>query len=610
MGKLRKYTKEQIDYVIDKITGPGNIKVVEATRMMCKEFNLEFNEALSKTFRNKMADLGYVTSNRYSKEQIDFIIRLINEKNVSIDEAAALMSERFGVKLRKSVINVVKEIIGGKVFSKVSKKQLKDSIEEVKNPKKKNKIEDDEMFINALNRNFNTTKKRFLITWAQSYSDVLLPLWDNMIAYADKINADIHVIAGRYKNPTNLEKNTKIIDSEKGFNVWPEILRPYLDANRQNIHKLLTICSDIKVQPTASTPLSGLNGITELESCIIGHPRVHMDSCPVLDGYPNKFLYTTGAITKPDYTDTKAGKKGEFHHQYGFVVVELDGDEVHVRQIQSDVNGTFYDLFYKVENGIVSNYVESGSDGKLTAVLGDLHIGDHDDKATNASFDLMKVLKVKDLVVHDIFNGHSISHHELNDPFIQLRRELNGSNSLKGEIKLVKNFLKQYPEFNFTVVRSNHDDFLDRWLKSNDWRHSPNRLEFIKYANLLSSGKAFKGIIPYVLEKKFKNLKALGINESFRVLGIECGMHGHLGSNGSRGSYTQFKNLNTKNITAHTHTPRRFDGHSSVGTLTHKRLEYTNGPSSWAQTNILIYPNGKHSHLTLSSKYRFTTFFD
>jgi len=174
----------------------------------------------------------------------------------------------------------------------------------------------------AKKKEFDRSKKRFIISWAQSETDVFKPFIKNIEAYASYINAEILIVAGRYKNPVSLKDSQSLSDNEK-YNkemYWDKSIAGYLDANRHNIHKHLVIASDVKIQPTAETPLSGLNSLTGLESCIFGHPRVHFDSLPVLDGYPNKILMTTGAVTIPNYTDTKSGKKGEFHHSNGLLL--------------------------------------------------------------------------------------------------------------------------------------------------------------------------------------------------------------------------------------------------------------------------------------------------
>ncbi len=51
--------------------------------------------------------------------------------------------------------------------------------------------------------------------------------------------------------------------------------------------------------------------------------------------------------------------------------------------------------------------------------------------------------------------------------------------------------------------------------------------------------------------------------------------------------------MNTKMITGHTHSPNRGDGHMTVGTLSHLRVGYNKGASSWMHANALVYPDGK-----------------
>jgi hypothetical protein len=156
------------------------------------------------------------------------------------------------------------------------------------------------------------------------------------------------------------------------------------------------------------------------------------------------------------------------------------------------------------------------------------------------------------------------------------------------------NWLEEKRKYNLIVVRGNHCDMFDRWLINTDWRKDYNKYEYFKYGMLLADNKAPKGIIPYLIDEKFQGeVKTLGINDSYRVFDWELGMHGHLGANGSRTSPTQLKNLNTKNITAHSHSSHKEDGHIRVGTLTKLRLGYNQGLSSWNHSLALGYPDGK-----------------
>jgi len=459
-------------------------------------------------------------------------------------------------------------------------------------------LPESDMFVEAQKRQLDKTKSRFIISWCQSDTEIHEQFLDNIEAYAKEIDAEISIIAGRYKNPTSLNSSNRVKEKEER-NSWSPRIERYLDANRHKIHKHLCILSDLKIQPTASTPLSGINGLTGLESCIVGHPRVHLKSLPILDGYPHKLLLTTGAISLQNYTDTKSGKKGEFHHTLGFVIVELDGDDFHVRQVTAGDDGSFYDLHYNVLDGTIRETSET------VIVFGDLHLGETNDDVLDVSFRMAEDLNCEDIVLHDVFNGHSISHHERNQPFQVMAREEDGSGDLMLELNNMAAFFDRYSDFNFVMVRSNHDEFLDRWLNDVDWRKSTNKSTYLELAHVLKNDTIGKGIIPAILNKyQVTNVNCLGINDSFRVANIECGVHGHIGANGSRGGVIQFKNLNTKNITGHTHSPCREDGHSSVGTLTHLRVGYNKGASSWMNTNVVIYPNGKSQHVhIINNKY-------
>lgn len=461
----------------------------------------------------------------------------------------------------------------------------------------KEPIELSDEFEMAKKKEFDKSKKRFIISWAQSETDVFKPLLKNIEAYAEYIDAEILIVAGRYRNPVSLKDSQSLSNNEKDNKdmYWDKSISNYLDANRHNIHKHLVIASDVKIQPTAETPLSGLNSLTGLESCIFGHPRVHFDSLPVLDGYPNKILMTTGSVTKPNYTDTKSGKKGEFHHSYGFVVAELDGDYFHVRQVTASEDGSFYDLDVLVDDCII---VENQTAEAM--IFGDVHIGDHDEDALSLSIDTAKKLNVNHVILHDIFNGKSISPHDNKSPFELLRKEQEGLDDLVSEMSEVVDFFEQNSDIDFIVVRSNHDIWLDRWLNDTDWRKSNNKMSYLKLASEMASDTEGKGALNVILRiNNVSNAYCLDLDESFNVNGFELGIHGHQGAGGSRGSMIQFKNLNTKNVTGHSHVPRRMNGALSVGTLTKLRLGYNKGLSAWMQSNVIIHSNGKAQHLNI-----------
>jgi hypothetical protein len=450
-------------------------------------------------------------------------------------------------------------------------------------------VEESPQFIAAKSKELNTKKKRFIITWAQNDTPVHEKFIGNIEAYAKHIKADIHVIAGRYKNPTS-------VFTDKKYDTWSDRIVKYLDANRHDVHKYLSIMSDVKIQPTAIDPMSGLQGMSGINSCIFGSPKVQLEMIPVLEGNAPKMMMTTGACTLSNYTDSKSGKKGEFHHTLGFIIVEIKNDEIFFsRQVTAEDNGSFCDLYYKVKGGEVirNNKIEA-------IVFGDIHYGKHDDRVLDSTFKLLHKLYPKHVVLHDVFDGYSISHHELKNPFIQYEKELSGENSLSREVNELMVALERFSQYNTIIVRSNHDDFIDRWLINSDWRKTvtpKNSLEYMEYATAILRGEAPNGIIPYLIQQKHPQFKTLGRSDSFIVKGWEVGQHGDVGSNGSRGSLLQFRKLNTKIIVGHYHSPGRKDGALSVGTSTKLRIGYNVGASTWLQSHVLIHTDGKAQHI-------------
>lgn len=492
----------------------------------------------------------------------------------------------------------------------VSERTIRKWVSEKMGLKEKIDVEP-EQYIKAKNKSLDKNKKRFLISWAQNNTPVHKKFLENMKKYAEFIDAEILIIAGRYKNPTSV-----FTDSDNEF--WDNELLPYLDANRHDVHRYVSIMSDIKIQPTAVNPMIGMQALSGVNSCVFGSPKVQMEMIPVLEGNKPKMMLTTGAITKKNYTDSKAGKVGEFHHTFGFVIIEIkDNETFFARQVTADdKSGNFVDLFYRVtEDGITK------IDSVAGLVLGDIHFGHHDQEVIDTTIELMDTITPNHVVLHDVFDGNSISHHEMKDPFIQYGKEINGSNDLEKEVNLMLDGLEVFNKYkNIVIVRSNHDDFLDRWLKNEDWKKQPtykNSRLYMQYSDILleqfaNNPYSVKGIIPTIINRRFPKFKTLGRSDSYLIKGFECGAHGDLGPNGSRGSLLNFRKLNTKIIVGHYHSPGRKDGAISVGTSTHLRVGYNKGASSWLQSHVLIHNDGRAQHINFirdkKNKIGFTTF--
>jgi len=530
-----------------------------------------------------------MTFNKLTQEEIDFTKSIYLNKKLSWDERMGKLVKFFG-KSERTIMNWC---------SKLGLTERPGS--------------EPEQYIEAKSRIFNKNKKRFIITWGQSNTPVHKKFLKNIEAYAKHIKADIHVIAGRYKNPTSLTQN--LHESEE---VWDDSIVKYLDANRHDIHKYVSILSDVKIQPTAVNPMNGMQALSGVNSCIFGSPKVQMEVIPVLDVNLPKMMLTTGAITENNYTDSKSGKIGQFHHTFGFCIVEIKDDEIfYVRQVTADdKTGSFSDLYFNVTNGKVTRQ------NTISAiVLGDIHYGNHDQEVIDSTLKMLDKLKPKHVVLHDVFDGSSISHHEMKDPFLQYGKEIHGKNDLSKELSLMIDGLKSFEKFeNVVIVRSNHDDFLDRWLKNEDWKKQPtlkNSRLYMKLSDVLleqyaENPRKIKGVIPTLINRRYPNYITLDRNSSYKVKDWELSQHGDSGISGSRGSLQQFRKLNTKIVVGHYHTPGRKDGALSVGTSTKLRVGYNIGPSSWLQSHVIIHNDGRVQHITFvknkDSKSEFTTF--
>jgi hypothetical protein len=79
---------------------------------------------------------------------------------------------------------------------------------------------------------------------------------------------------------------------------------------------------------------------------------------------------------------------------------------------------------------------------------------------------------------------------------------------------------------------------------------------------------------------------------------IECGAHGHLGPNGSRGTSRNLSQVATKMNKGHDHTASIVDGVYSSG-VCGPNPDLQLGPSSWSPSHIVSYENSKRSIVTM-----------
>jgi len=440
---------------------------------------------------------------------------------------------------------------------------------------------------------FHTLKesKRYLISSAQNACPANVPLLNNMKAYAKHINAEIGIIATRYKNPTSIWK-------EEG-DTWDKVVHPYLTAKRQLLHKRVLLLADLKIQATSPNPTNGIEVFAKGSSVIVGAPRIEMRSIAVLEEQEQEFIHSTGTVTVPSFTDSVAGGKAAEHHSYGFVVVEIESDDtVHIRNVSAHKDGSFNDLIYRIKEGKIS------TESTETLVWGDSHFAQKNSLVTRSFKKLCRDLDIEKSVLHDVWDSACINVHNIKNPVVQVELWKDGKAILKDELLQMQEELTWF-ENNMDetlVIASNHDDMLDRAIVTTSWRDYPpyNAQAFVKLEKLVVDGKAPDGIIPYFINKKFRFIKALGLNDSYIRHGVQLALHGHKGPNGSRGSVNSFAKLSTKTIIGHSHSPSIKWGCYQVGISCGMKHGYNNGLSGWAYNGVTLNRYGKRQSITFN----------
>lgn len=459
--------------------------------------------------------------------------------------------------------------------------------------------------------------RRYILTAAQNNTHVNVPFWNALTALAEHYEAEIMV--GTFSYNTNAYGELAVKQGKKHDEVlklwFDPLIKDHINDNRVEIADGLVWCGEMNILPTAEDPLSGLETYSHRKSAIFPHTKVAMRSIPTMQGEGTKLNYTTGAVTLKNYIQKKAGLKAEHHHRYAALVVEVDHTGYWcVRQIGlSNKGGCLQDLDVVVT-----------PDGKVTSgnpveaiTWGDLHATIVDSSCLKLSLEVLEQLKPKTQFMHDVLEGVAINHHTMKDPHQRFRDHLRGLGKLSEELRETLSVLGRYERewCHTVVVDSNHDSaWLLRWLREYDYRQDPSNAVLFLEAQLavyraIEEGDERFHPLEWALKKYGcgPRIQFLRTDESFMICGrkIECGMHGHLGPNGSKGAPNNLKRVGRRANTAHTHAAGIYDGLYVAGTSSKLKWSYSKGPTAWTHSHIITYPNGMRSILTMySGKWR------
>ena len=451
------------------------------------------------------------------------------------------------------------------------------------------------------------TSTRFVITWAQNATAPHKSTLRTLLQYCKHNKAQLLVIPSRYRNATSVWSK-----AQQDQDWWHKELTPYLLGHELELNPNLVVGGDVRLTPTAANPLQGMQTVSGHKSYILGHPQIAFETVATPQSKLAKIITSTGAITKSNYSDTTAGKKGAFHHELGATLVELDGSKFHIRQLIANGHGVICDLDKRYDGKTIK-----GKQRAECFVSGDFH-GKYLDEKVKAAWwtgknSLFSLIKPKVQVFHDVFDGYFGSHHHNHDPFLTLRKHFNGDND--GQNELIGTLQKlddcMLADKNY-IVKSNHDEHLDRWLKETDWRKDPANAEFylqtaLAIVQAIKSGNKFDALEYWAKQTGLaKGAIFLKRSQVMAIKDFLMSLHGDKGINGARGSVKSFNKIGSQSVTGHGHAPAKEKGAWRVGISCIHGLEYATGsPSSWMQTAHILYSNGKGSLIScIDGEYR------
>lgn len=457
--------------------------------------------------------------------------------------------------------------------------------------------------------------RRYLLTAAQDDTAVHLPFFRNLEAYAAYLGAEIKVGGFTYQKGLfeDHASRTAVFAKE----VWP-----YLAHDNEMCGPLL-FAAKMNILPTATRPLSGLETYSRGSWAVFPHAKVQLVSVPSLPGRHPAMVMTTGCCTVENYVPKKAGLKAEFHHIIGATIVEVDSqDRVFCRQISASDDGTFQDLDALVMDGQVTrgHRIES-----VTA--GDLHIEKGDPQVFKSAFgydlrkqritstdSLVHTLRPRSIAWHDILDFQARNHHRRGDHHFAYRMIVEGRDLVEDGVKASARFLAAMSDIEdceSVVAASNHHDALTRWLREADPRQDPLNARYwcelnaAVYRAIENREKIdpFQYAVMQHEPERIGRVTFVPRNGSKIICkdhgGIEIGMHGDEGPNGARGSALSLTRVTMRLNIGHAHSASILDGVYTAGLCGLMDQEYNTGPSGWSHTQIITYPSGRRTLVTM-----------
>lgn len=433
--------------------------------------------------------------------------------------------------------------------------------------------------------------KKFVITTVVMGKEVNKPFADSLRNFAKR--NDALLLALPCEDVVSRGKK-----ASKTLEISPDLADFKIVFKDTYINRNLCLCA-IKVSAKQINPLTGLDRLTvqRQASIIVASPKVFLRYVPNMHYDIPPALMTTGAVTENNYdTDRYMSKRtstlAEGDHTYGAVIVEVENDNIfHFRHVQASKYNSITDM------GI--DYLPNGSIRAMddtVMVMGDSHTGYHDRELHDKTMEAAYKTGVSAVFLHDVFNGTSITHHDVGKSVTRAIKAGEHKLSLEMECYAVRNYINNIvlKGMEVFIVKSNHDSHLLRYIEDGRFVNDPMnyKLSVKLAAAAVDHLDPLQYAIEEILNYKSDKVHWLKEDQSYPVYDVEVAMHGDRGANGSRGSLQIFEKGLGNCVTAHTHSAAIIRNAFCVGTVGLMDQGYNRGLSSWTRTCCLIYKNG------------------
>lgn len=438
-------------------------------------------------------------------------------------------------------------------------------------------------------------KKSYLITSAQSCASPHSTLLEGFEYYAEDHDSEIIILPMIGQS------------AKEDFDRVHSIFRENYDIEEGNrkLNNNIQI-EQFNIRPYQIDPVTGLTRFAQRETTkVFASPKQRLKPIAHSNQKHPKYLVTTGACTRPNYAtgmDVSAERRrlggiSRRDHIYGGLIVEIENNEIfHMRHLRADQRGSFVDLGVRYDG----NY---RSESVLEAlVLGDYHMGQTVPEVREETFKMIDRYKPKRLMLHDFFDGHSVSHW-VEQRFIEhklIQQKDKDHHILEKELTDGYHELCKLSELmrgeKIYFVGSNHHEFLNRYLNDGRFMKDPTNARFgFKLASYLAK-KDFNNPVEAgyrMIGKLPRNIIFLRRNQDLKVRGYQLGAHGDKGPGGGYGSITAKENDWGKSISGHVHKAQILRDTYTVGCMLPLTPYYMRGhPSDFSHTHGFLWDNG------------------